>query len=114
MPSSQNVPGVTKKDRPLTKEHFVGFEKCFGSDPNAKAKRKRADSKEDRWRSFDIAEVKARIFEPFFSTKAPGRGTGLGLRTVQGIVERAGGDIAVESSAGAGTTFRIFHPVAMD
>jgi two-component system cell cycle sensor histidine kinase/response regulator CckA len=60
------------------------------------------------------ADVKARIFEPFFSTKAPGRGTGLGLRTVQAIVERAGGNIDVESAAGAGTTFRIFLPVAMD
>jgi signal transduction histidine kinase len=60
------------------------------------------------------ADVKARIFEPFFSTKAPGRGTGLGLRTVQAIVQRAGGDIDVESTAGAGTTFRIVLPVAID
>jgi len=60
------------------------------------------------------AEVKARIFEAFFSTKAPGRGTGLGLRTVQGIVQRAGGDIDVESTVGTGTTFRIVLPVAMD
>ena len=60
------------------------------------------------------AEVKARIFEPFFSTKAPGCGTGLGLRTVQEIVQRAGGDIDVESSAGTGTTFRIFLPVVID
>jgi signal transduction histidine kinase len=60
------------------------------------------------------ADVKARIFEPFFSTKAPGRGTGLGLRTVQGIVQRVGGDIDVESVTGVGTTFRIFLPVAID
>jgi signal transduction histidine kinase len=60
------------------------------------------------------ADVKARIFDAFFSTKAPGRGTGLGLRTVQGIVQRAGGDIDVESAVGAGTTFRILLPVAMD
>ena len=60
------------------------------------------------------AEVKARIFEASFSTKAPGRGTGIGLRTVQGIVQRAGGDIDVESTVGAGTTFRILLPVAID
>lgn len=60
------------------------------------------------------ADVKARIFEPFFSTKASGRGTGLGLRTVQEIVQRAGGDIDVESVTGVGTTFRIFLPVALD
>jgi type I restriction enzyme M protein len=58
-----NVPGITKKDRPLTKEHFREFEKCFGADPNGKAKRKPADSKEDRWRSFHISEVKEREFK---------------------------------------------------
>lgn len=58
-----NVPHITKKDRPLTSEHFAGFEKCFGADPNGKAKRKASDSKEDRWRSFHIDEVKKRDFK---------------------------------------------------
>jgi type I restriction enzyme M protein len=58
-----NVPGITKKDRPLTKEHFQELEKCFGADPNGKAKRKPGDSKEDRWRSFQIFEVKEREFK---------------------------------------------------
>jgi type I restriction enzyme M protein len=58
-----NVPRITKKDRPLTPEYFKEFEKCFGADPNGRAKRKTADSKEDRWRSFNIGEVKARDFK---------------------------------------------------
>jgi len=58
-----NVPHITKKDRPLTTEHFAEFEKCFGTDPNGKAKRKPSDSKEDRWRSFHIDEVKKRDFK---------------------------------------------------
>ena len=58
-----NVPHITKKDRPLTSEHFAEFEKCFGADPNGKAKRKPSDSKEDRWRSFHIDEVKKRDFK---------------------------------------------------
>jgi len=58
-----NVPGITKKDRPLTKAHFAGFEKCFGADPNGKAKRKRSDSKEDRWHDFHISEIKERDFK---------------------------------------------------
>ncbi len=58
-----NVPGITKKDRPLSAEHFSGFEKAYGSDPNGRSKRKASDSKDDRWRSFDISEVKERQFK---------------------------------------------------
>jgi type I restriction enzyme M protein len=58
-----NVPRITKKDRPLSPEHFAEFEKCFGKDPNGRAKRKASDSKEDRWRSFTIAEVKERDYK---------------------------------------------------
>ena len=58
-----NVPGITKKDRPLTPEHFAEFEKCYGSDQNAGARRKAKDSKEDRWRSFSIAEVQERGYK---------------------------------------------------
>jgi type I restriction enzyme M protein len=58
-----NVPRITKKERPLTSEHFTEFEKCFGKDPNGRAKRKPEDSKENRWRSFTLAEVKDRDFK---------------------------------------------------
>jgi type I restriction enzyme M protein len=58
-----NVPRITKKDRPLTPEHFAEFEKCFGNDPNGRAKRKAGDSKEDRWRPFTIAQVKERDYK---------------------------------------------------
>jgi len=58
-----NVPRITKKDRPLTPQHFAGFESCFGSDPNGHSKRNPKDSKDDRWRTFTINEVKDRDFK---------------------------------------------------
>jgi type I restriction enzyme M protein len=58
-----NVPHITKKDRPLVADHFSEFEKCYGTDPNGKAKRKSSDSKEDRWRSFPIKDVEKRDYK---------------------------------------------------
>ncbi|RME28615.1 MAG: response regulator, partial [Deltaproteobacteria bacterium] len=56
------------------------------------------------------AQTRKRIFEPFFSTKGPGEGTGLGLSTVYGIVAQAGGFITVHSAPGHGTTFKLYLP----
>lgn len=56
-------PQVTKTGRPLSAAHFVEFERCYGDDPNGRASRKSTQSKQDRWRSFSVEELRAAAFK---------------------------------------------------
>lgn len=58
-----NVPKITKKERPLTEEHFAEFERCYGPDPNGRAQRRPEDSAGDRWRSFHVTELAERDYK---------------------------------------------------
>lgn len=58
-----NVPRITKRDRPLTSEHFREFEACFGADPNGHSPRQEDQSAEGRWRPFESEEIKEREYK---------------------------------------------------
>src|SRR6185312_12042850 len=59
-------------------------------------------------------EILPRIFQPFFTTKAKGKGTGLGLPIVQRVAQESGGFLGVDSTPGVGTTFHLYLPLAVE
>jgi two-component system, cell cycle sensor histidine kinase and response regulator CckA len=88
---------------------LVGSEALPGHYPNASAQSYVVLQVSDTGEGMDQA-TKRRIFEPFYTTKEKGKGTGLGLATVYGIVESHGGFIDVDSEKGVGSSFHVYFP----
>ena len=100
MENKGGILGVTLKDILLAKENICGLPDGHYMEIQLS----------DTGEGID-PEIMASIFEPYFTTKNPGEGTGMGLAMVKGIVESYGGKITAESKKGAGTVFTIYLPI---